>query len=226
MEPYPDVPDARSLLFALSVTPKGFGSRCARGVRDGALADRSPTTWQPPHLGSPAGGAADALRVSAGVQRTGRRSLPLRTLAGQVHRIAPAAIGDQQRPSSSCCVGIVSAGRASRGRLPALDTGHSARPTANTRRHDTAAPAGPQGIEVRVLRFHQGRVQLTESTVPHCGHATSKAVRRATATQYGATSSRPVRAATPADAATTKSAKVSSAARPPSGGVGGLSGFV
>jgi hypothetical protein len=82
------------------------------------------------------------------------------------------------RPNSSCVVGIVSAGRLSRGRPPALETGQSTTPTANTRRHVRHRQRDRHGSKF-ALRFHQGRRQLTESTVPHRGQATSKAVRRA-----------------------------------------------
>ena len=98
------------------------------------------------------------------------------TFTGSPHPRSATSIS----PSSSCFVGIVSAGRASRGRLPALDTGHSATPTANTRRQ-TRQRHRDRHVSKLALRFHHGRRLLTESTAPHCGHATSKAVSRANA---------------------------------------------
>jgi hypothetical protein len=75
-------------------------------------------------------------------------------------------------------VGIVSAGRLSRGRPPALETGQSTTPTAKTRRQVRQRQRHRHGSKL-VLRFHQGRWALTQSTVPQVGQATSNAVSRA-----------------------------------------------
>jgi hypothetical protein len=72
---------------------------------------------------------------------------------------------------------MVSSGRASRGRLPARDTGQKMTPTANTRRQQRHRQRDRHGSKL-ALRFHQGLKLVTESTVPHCGQATSNEMRR------------------------------------------------